>query len=86
MLTLITKASDISLVQASRLTCVGMQYTVAGSGYDNVVTADSEQITCTCGKSACIHIQAVQAQQVRNTITNARRDVYTALFDLGYLE
>jgi hypothetical protein len=86
MLTLITKAPAIPLVQASRLTCIGMQYTVVGSGYDYVVTASGEQLICTCGEPACVHIQAVQAQQARNTAANTRRDAYTALFDLGYLE
>jgi hypothetical protein len=86
MLTLITKAPAIPLVQASRLTCVGMQYTVAGPDYDDVVAVNGEQITCTCGEPACIHIQVVQKHQARNAAANARRDAYTALFDLGYLE
>ncbi len=86
MPSLIMEAPAIPILQASRLTSVGMQYTVATPKYLDVVTANGEQLTCTCGESACIHIQAVQAQQARNTAANTRRDAYTALFDLAYAE
>lgn len=86
MLTLLAKAPAIPIVQGSRLTCLGMQYIVTGSDYDDVVTTNSERLTCTCGNPTCAHIQAIQAQQAHNAITNARRNAYTALFDLSYAE
>lgn len=83
MLTLLVKAPLIPIIQASRLTAVGMQYTIATPDYLDFVTANGEQLTCTCGESACIHLQAVQCQRARNATMNARRDIYTTLFDLS---
>ena len=86
MTTLVAKAPIVPVIQTSRLTCLGMQYTVATTDSLDVVTAKGEHFTCTCDKSACIHIQAAQRQQARDAALSARRNWYTALFDLSYLE
>ncbi len=77
---------QVLAIQASRLTCIGMQYTIADSAAVQVVTVNGAQITCTCGLFVCAHIQAVHEQQARNAEADARRDAYCTLFDLGYLE
>ena len=84
MAMLIAKAPPIPLIQASRLTCVGMQYILADPDSSQVVTASNASITCSCGESACPHVQIVQHQQARDAASNARRDAYAALFDLSY--
>ena len=84
MLTLIAKAPSIPLIQTSRLTCIGMQYIVADPDSSHVVTASGASILCSCGKSACTHIQAVQIQRAQHAASDARRDAYAALFDLSY--
>jgi hypothetical protein len=86
MATLIAKAPSIPLIQARRLTCLGMQYTVATPDFLDVVTANGEHLTCTCGEFACIHIQVVQHQRTHDAIISARRNRYTALFDLSYID
>ncbi len=83
---LMEKTPLVCFIQASRLTWVGMQYIVATTEYLDVVTDNGEQITCTCGKPACIHILTVQCQQAQDSQINAHRDMYCALFDLGYIE
>ena len=84
MAMLIAKAPPIPLIQASRLTCVGMQYTLADPDFSHVVTASNASITCSYGETACAHVQIVQYQQSRDAVANARRDAYAALFDLSY--
>ncbi len=63
MTAFIVEAPSLPLLQTSRLTSAGMQYTVKTPDYLDVVTVVGEQITCTCGEPICIHIQAVQRQQ-----------------------
>lgn len=82
----IAKAPFLPLLKTSRLTSMGMQYTVMTAEYVDVVTANGEHLTCTCGEPTCIHIQAVQHQQAHDAQANACRNAYCALFDLGYLE
>ncbi len=83
---IVTPRTPTLVIQVSRLTCVGMQYTVADPAFVQVVTVNGEQITCTCGSPVCAHIQAVRERQARKAEADARRDAYCALFDLGYLE
>jgi hypothetical protein len=84
MTTLLAKVYTIPAIQTSRATCVGMQYIIADFEYLHVVTVDGNHIICSCGKSACAHIQLVQDQQARNVHANALRAAYCELFDLSY--
>lgn len=84
MITLFAKVSPIPVIQASRTTYLGQQYTVADPGYIHMATVNGDSITCSCDESACAHIQLAQDQQARNAHANVLRVAYRELFGLSY--
>lgn len=69
---------------AIRTASLSRQYTVASPNYLNTMPVNGESIICTCQKANDLDIQAVEDRYAPNTVKDAYRAVYKALFDLRY--